>query len=150
MATLQQIKAARALLNWKQSDLATASGISVPAIAKIEAGDGNPRQTTMMALRQAFENSGVDFLGDHGVDQRKEPFSIQVLYGRDGIFKIWEDINKVYAQGGELLLNNLDERIYIKLYGKEMRSVFQKWRELNITARALVRQDENFFLMPLE
>lgn len=151
MISTQQIKAARALLNWKQSDLAEASGVSIPAIAKIEMGTANPRQATMDALSRAFENAGLEFLGNHGVDQRQEKFSIEVMNGAKSITRVWDDINRTYHdKGGELLLGNLDERIYLKLYGKQMRSVFHKWRELNITARALVKDDENFFLMPLE
>jgi transcriptional regulator with XRE-family HTH domain len=152
MITIQQIKAARALLNWKQRDLAEASGISIPAIAKIEMGHGNPRQTTMTALQNAFENSGLEFLGTHGVDQRQEKFSLEVLHGKKSIEKIWADVENVFGDGsgGELLLGNLDERIFIKHYNKDMKRVLQGRRKLNITSRALVREGEDFFLMPLE
>lgn len=150
MITILQAKAARALLGWKQSDLAQASGISIPAIAKIESGQGNPRQTTLQALQQAFETAGIDFLGEHGVDKRQERFAIDVLYGKDAIRKIWDDISQTYPQGGELLLSNLDERVYMKLYGDEMKQVFANWQRLGIQARALVKEGETFFLMPLD
>jgi transcriptional regulator with XRE-family HTH domain len=152
MITIQQIKAARSLLNWKQSDLAQASNVSVPAIAKIEMGHGNPRQTTLAALKTAFENSGIDFLGTHGVDQRQERFAIDVLYGKDAIIKIWDDIEHAFndGRGGELLISNLDERPFFKLYGQRMKGVFERRAALNITTRALVKDKEDFFLMPLE
>lgn len=152
MITIQQIKAARSLLNWKQADLAAISGISVPAIAKIEMGNGNPRQTTLAALKNAFENSGIDFLGTHGVDQRPERFSIEILYGKESAFKIWDDVEHAFRDGtgGELLISNLDERPFFKLYGKRMKDMFRRREALNITTRALVKDKEDFFLMPLE
>jgi transcriptional regulator with XRE-family HTH domain len=152
MITLQQIKAARSLLNWKQSDLALASGISVPAIAKIEMGQGNPRQTTLEALKNAFENSGIDFLGTHGVDQRQERFSSEIFYGKEAIIRIWEDIEVAFrdGKGGDLLMSNLDERPFFKLYGQRMKGVFQRRLDLKIVTRALVKDKKDFFLMPLE
>ncbi len=151
MVSISQIKAARALLNWKQADLAAISGVSVPAIAKIESGQGNPRQTTMTLLQNAFEKSGIDFLGEHGVDQRQERFSIETLYGRDALYKIMDDINQVcFETKTELLLSNLDERVFMKLYGKQMKPILQKRQSLNIATRALVKEGETYFLMPLE
>ena len=47
MITFQQVKAARALLGWKQSDLAKASGMSLPAIARLEQGGSSPRFDTI-------------------------------------------------------------------------------------------------------
>lgn len=152
LITLQQIKAARALLNWKQSDLAKASGISLPAIAKIEMGHGNPRQATLQAIQQAFETEGLEFLGNHGIDRKQEQFAIQTLRGKQGMMFVWQDMEHAFASGagGEILLSNLDERPFLKHYGKDMGRVFARRESLNITTRALVNEDETFFLMPLE
>ncbi|HEU0118565.1 MAG TPA: helix-turn-helix domain-containing protein, partial [Alphaproteobacteria bacterium] len=53
MITIQQVKAARALLDWTQSDLADQSNISLPAIARLEQAIGNPRSDTVQAIRDA-------------------------------------------------------------------------------------------------
>lgn len=152
MITIQQIKAARALLNWKQSDLSVASGVSVPSIAKIESGEGNPRRTTMVSLQNAFEQAGIDFLDMHGVIQRQEALTVNILHGKNSIAKIWEDIENAYGngKGGEVLISNLDERIFVKLYRKHMKAMFKRREDLNITTRALVKEDEDLFLMPLK
>lgn len=62
--SIRQVKAARALLGWSQRDLARESGISVPTIMRLEAGDGDlgGRQTTVAAIRQALEAAGVEFI----------------------------------------------------------------------------------------
>lgn len=66
MLTPGQIRAARALLGWKQTDLATASGVSEISIKNIERGVTDPRASTLRAIQSAFEEAGVIFL-DPGV-----------------------------------------------------------------------------------
>jgi predicted transcriptional regulator len=62
MLTAGQIRAARALLDWKQSDLAKASGVAEVTIKKIERGGIDPRASTLDALQRAFDKAGVVFL----------------------------------------------------------------------------------------
>lgn len=57
-----QIRAARALIGWKQSELATASGVSEISIKNIERGATDPRASTLGALQSAFLQAGVVFL----------------------------------------------------------------------------------------
>ncbi len=74
MITPAQIRAARALIGWKQSDLASASGVSEISIKNIERGATDPRGSTLAAIQDAFTTAGVVFLdpgdrrdGGHGV-----------------------------------------------------------------------------------
>jgi len=62
MLTAAQIRAARGFLDWKQSDLAKASGIAEVTIKKIERGGIDPRASTLDALQRAFEKAGLVFL----------------------------------------------------------------------------------------
>jgi transcriptional regulator with XRE-family HTH domain len=62
MVTSGQIRAARALIGWKQTDLARASGVSEISIKNIERGVTDPRASTLEALQRAFEKAGVVFL----------------------------------------------------------------------------------------
>lgn len=66
MITPAQIRAARSLIGWKQTDLSKASGISEMSIKNIERGATDPRISTMQALQTALEDAGVVFL-DPGV-----------------------------------------------------------------------------------
>jgi predicted transcriptional regulator len=58
MISVRQMKAARALLAWSQGDLATASGISEPTIARLETAGRNKRS----ALRR--KNNGATAMPD--------------------------------------------------------------------------------------
>ncbi len=57
-----QIRAARALLGWKQTDLAKAAAISEMSIKNIERGATDPRASTLRAIQSALEVAGVIFL----------------------------------------------------------------------------------------
>lgn len=73
--SVRQVKAARELLGWKQTDLAGASGLSIVTIRRTEAreGDLTGRDETIAAIRAALEAAGVEFTnGDApGVKLRK-------------------------------------------------------------------------------
>jgi transcriptional regulator with XRE-family HTH domain len=62
MITAGQIRAARALIGWKQADLAKASGVSEISVKNIERGATDPRSSTLEAFQRAFERAGVVFL----------------------------------------------------------------------------------------
>ncbi|MPZ37878.1 MAG: helix-turn-helix domain-containing protein [Rhizobiales bacterium] len=61
-----QIKAARALLGWSQTQLAENSCISVQTIKRLEALGGlmEGRDTTLQNIRLAFEASGIEFVNE--------------------------------------------------------------------------------------
>ena len=73
--TSELIRAARALLRWEQRDLANASSVSLPTIKRLEGKPGVlvAHNSTVAALRGAFETAGVEFTnGDQpGVRLRK-------------------------------------------------------------------------------
>lgn len=67
MITPAQIRAARALLGWKQTDLAERAGLSEMSIKNIERKDTDSRMSTINAIRLAFEREGIQFVGP-GID----------------------------------------------------------------------------------
>lgn len=66
--SIEQVKAARALLRWSQNDLAEASGVSSPTIKRLEAKAGplGGRSDTAAAIRTALEQAGVEFIAENG------------------------------------------------------------------------------------
>ena len=63
-----QIRAARALLGWRQGDLARASGVGPATIHRIEkASSGSTGYvSTLSRIQAAFETAGVLFIDDDG------------------------------------------------------------------------------------
>jgi transcriptional regulator with XRE-family HTH domain len=59
-----QLRAARALLGWKQSDLAKAAGIGIATVARVEQSDGvaGGNVSTIVSLQEALERRGIRFI----------------------------------------------------------------------------------------
>lgn len=64
MLVPNMLKAARALLGVKQSDLARSAGISLATLNNFERGIGDPRASTMDAIERALARGGIVFSGD--------------------------------------------------------------------------------------
>jgi transcriptional regulator with XRE-family HTH domain len=56
-----QCRAARALLDWSQAQLAEASSVATKTIADFERGSRTPYDRTLADLRRALEAAGVEF-----------------------------------------------------------------------------------------
>jgi transcriptional regulator with XRE-family HTH domain len=66
--SVRQVKAARELLGWKQTDLAAASGLSIVTIRRVESagGDLGGRADTAAKIVAALESAGVEFIAENG------------------------------------------------------------------------------------
>jgi predicted transcriptional regulator len=60
--SIGQVRAARALLGWNQSDLAKAAGLAVISIKDFERGAVDPRSSTLDKIERAFDAAGIVFL----------------------------------------------------------------------------------------
>jgi transcriptional regulator with XRE-family HTH domain len=65
MLTPSQCRAARALLNWTQADLADRASISAVSIRAFEKG-GEMRDSNRKLLMLTFEAAGVQFIAENG------------------------------------------------------------------------------------
>jgi transcriptional regulator with XRE-family HTH domain len=63
----EQLRAARALLGWSQTQLAEKAGLSLPTVKRVEIERG-PRvsDAARLALRVALESGGVEFISENG------------------------------------------------------------------------------------
>lgn len=61
-----QIRAARALLGWRQDQLAIASDVGLATIARIEQGEGTVQGhvSTIVKIQTTLEQAGIRFTGD--------------------------------------------------------------------------------------
>jgi len=67
MITAAQIRAARALLQIDQRQLAELSGLSLPTIQRMEASDGVVRGNveSLMKLVGALNSAGIELINEH-------------------------------------------------------------------------------------
>ena len=68
MILIEQIRAARGLLGWSQTDLAGKAGLSLPTIKRMEreAGGLVVSEDAKERVRTALEKAGVEFIAENG------------------------------------------------------------------------------------
>lgn len=71
--TPEQCRAARALLNWSQQELANRAEVGIVTVRQVEAGSHDPRPATLKVIRYAFESAGIEFINQTGVRLAKRP-----------------------------------------------------------------------------
>lgn len=145
MITVTQIKAARALLDWNQLDLARAAGLSKPALANVERGSAVPRPETMTAIKTALEQAGIEFTDGPGVRLAHEKLNVEIFRGHDSIARLWHDVLHTLRRGEERLIGYVQEDKYLANTGAEFKTMMQKYKKAGIKGRILSRRgDTNF------
>lgn len=66
MITPAQCRAARALLDWSQQQLAEAAKVGNATIRNFEGGKSSPQNATLTVLRSALEAAGVELIAENG------------------------------------------------------------------------------------
>jgi transcriptional regulator with XRE-family HTH domain len=62
-----QIRAARALVGWSQTEVAAAAGLSIPTVKRAEADGGiRASEDAMIAIANALKKAGVEFIAENG------------------------------------------------------------------------------------
>lgn len=146
-----QCRAARALLNWSQPELAERSGLTVNPIVSFEKeGSSRPAARTMRRMVQAFELAGVMFTANGGVEWRTDLLTI--LEGEDAIVEMMEDIyQNLKNKGGEVLIAGLSEPDPANTeLCDSIRAHIARLQAANISEKILVEQGETNFIAPTE
>lgn len=67
LSTPAQLRAARGLIGWSQTDLAEKSGLSLPTVKRVETDLGiRVSDEARSKLREALEAAGVEFIAENG------------------------------------------------------------------------------------
>ncbi len=147
MITREQCRAARGLLGWTQQDLADNAGMSKTAVNNYERGMHDIRADSLTAIRDAFERFDIEFVGDYGVQQRRD--TVKILRGEDALPLLWDDIfESLKGKGGEVLIANLDERRSEGDHPDQLAQHLKRLKAHGITERLLVCEGDTYFLQP--
>jgi len=79
MITGPQVRAARALLGWSQTKLSRQSGVSASVIRRFEIGRHQSHESTLIAIKAALAEGGVEFIGAVGVQIRTDDQRVKKL-----------------------------------------------------------------------
>ncbi len=148
MITIEQIKAARALLGWGQVELAKAAGISLPALGNLERGAVTPRLKTIQAIQGILEDSGVEFIEGPGVRRQRETLKIMMLEGEDAVEKLFEDFyDTLKKDGGTLMVRGVSDRKFMKAAHEPLTTFLKRvHRHKRIRSHLLVCEGDDCFV----
>lgn len=140
LITPDQIRAARALKNWSQSELAQRVDMATPSIGNIEAGKHTPTPQTQNAIIEAFEGAGIEFING-GVRFRQD--LVRVYEGNDCYIRLLDDaFLALSAQKGEILFSGSDEH----RSSPEVIEKFRAMRRSDIHMRSLVKPGDTHLM----
>jgi transcriptional regulator with XRE-family HTH domain len=153
MITIEQIRAARGLINWSQGDLASATSLSLNAISNLEKGQSTPRTETLQQIQKSLEKAGVEFLSGMGVRLRGEIFEMEKIEGENLVTKQLDDMLNHLLETGkrEIVFNGLDNSKLEKIVpgmGAVYMDYFKKFKSLRIQQKVLLREGDMNFLAP--
>lgn len=134
--TPAQCRAARALLEWGQPELAKASGVHTQTISNFEKANGAPTKSTIEKIAETFERAGIEFLPGDGLRRRESV--ITCLEGTEGVRAFFDDVYETAkTHGGKISLFNSTPGLLIHWMGEE-------WFELHAARMAKIRDNVDF------
>lgn len=149
MISASQCRAARALLNWSQPELAGRCAFNVQTISNFEMDNGSPTKTTIQKIIHVFENAGIVFTKEGGVNPNVS--EIAVYKGRDGFRSFMDDVYETAKKyGGDIYLFNSRPKLWYEWLGEEwyeMHSERMKALGKNIDVRITVQEGDDFLIL---
>lgn len=147
MISIDQIRAARALLNWTQSELAQRSHLSLRALNSIERGLVVPRIDNLRVIQETFEQADIEFGENDGVRRRTEQLTILKFEGANYFDQHHLDIMEHLREpGAEVLFNLASEKDCIGLNQDILNDYFVHITRYGITERLLVAKGDIYVI----
>jgi DNA-binding XRE family transcriptional regulator len=146
LITGRQIRAARALLDMSQDDLANAAGLTKQGISKIEDGSVQPREGTIMDIVRVFSDRGIEFTEHNGVRQIGD--TVIRLEGTKGFKEFLDDVYAIATQpcsrewgDKPIYIGHVDDRYFAEYLGDYFTSHIQRMNTLgDLKMKILVRE----------
>lgn len=143
----RQIRAARGLLNWSQSDLARAAGMATSSIKNIESESSSARRETLAQIRGAFDFNGVEFMPGIGVRLKND--IVAVHDGKRATAALLDSIY-THAQTSperEVCIIGLDEAFSIDTDGAQLLTGhIERLSNVGVRERILICEGDTRFL----
>jgi transcriptional regulator with XRE-family HTH domain len=149
MISISQIRAARALLNWTQGELAKKSGLSLRALNSIERGLAVPRLDNLRLIEETFEKADIEFGDNDGVRRCTERLDIIKYEGIDYLGQhLIDATQELRVPGAEIMISIARESDYADLSPKILDDYFLHIARYRITERCLVSTGDSYVVGP--
>ncbi|AEP09937.1 helix-turn-helix domain-containing protein [Micavibrio aeruginosavorus] len=150
MITPDQIRAARALKGWSQTELANRANVAVPSIANIELGKQKPSAQMLDKIYEAFLLAGIVFTKNgvekRSFDERITTFSQEDFPGQNLYLSVLEDVYLTLKDLPEV------ERIWYvfvpidEISPPAVVEQIRKIRSAGIQIRNIVNEDDTYLM----
>ena len=122
-------RAARGLLDWTQTELATAAQVGLGMLRNFEAGRCLPGEANLFTIQGALERAGVEFLPEGGVRLRPD----RITFAPDYVVDRYKFRLSARRNGREVIVDvpreTVDDRAtLIAASTAERRARFEQWR----------------------
>lgn len=145
LPSASDIRAARASLNWKQTDLAYKCQINLNTVAFIENEKSKPSKETLEIIAKVFLEEGIYFLPGGGFKVEKN--IIKTYEGEEGYLKVIEDAMRSCALNkSEFLLLGASD----KKSSNKVNDLYKRMYKAGIAFRQLISKEDDYILGPLE
>ena len=147
MIDFRQIRAARALLNWSQAQLARAAGMATSSIKNIESESSSARKETLAQIHDAFDLNGIEFT--HGTGVRLKNDIVAVYDGKRATTAL---LDSIYAHvqtsiEREVCIIGLDEAFSVETDGAQvLANHIERLTKAGIRERILICEGDTRFL----
>ncbi len=144
MISPTQMRAARAMLDLSQGEVAKSLGIAANTLSNIESGQSDAPASRLKEIQDYYESEGVEFTQDDGV--KRSSHRIQVYQGLKGFADFRNDILfEARKEPLDVCVSNVDEREFDKWgAGKVNEDYFAEMKNNQPKRfRILVRENDN-------
>lgn len=147
MIEAKQIRAARALLEWSQQDLAKAAGLATSSVKNIENDSTAHRRASIQLIENTFDDVGIEFTTGSGVRLRNDILALHA--GRNATATLLDTLyQSAHASADrEICIFGFDEALAQDLDGKDSRrNHVARLQTAGISERILLAQGNRAFL----
>lgn len=129
MISASQIRAARALLDWSQDDLADAAQLSRTTVRTVELGYA-ARAGNIHEIRKALEMNGIEFLDGDGV--RRQPEGKRDFTGANSCDRFFDSVlQSVKQDRSELICFIESQNMLTKISGSTRRTNLERLEDVH-------------------
>lgn len=147
MIDYRQIRAARALLNWSQVDLARAADIATSSIKNVENESATARKETLAQIAEAFDLNGIEFTPGNGVRFKSD--IVAVHDGKRATSALLDSIQRhaPASPDREVCILGLDEAYSLEVDGDAcLRTHIDRLTKAGVRERILICEGDTRFL----
>ncbi len=149
MISPTQMRAARAMLNLSQGEVAKSIGIAANTLSNIESGSSDAPSSRLKEIQDFYEMQGVEFTDANGI--REMQTRLQRYQGAEGFRVFMDDVYETAKQyGGDICLFNSKPSMWHRWLGPEWYDMHAKRMAGlgdKIRVRITVQEGDDYFVL---